>query len=525
MSLRLPRFALERRLRACPALATTAFALSVRDGARERVVAATAPARAAGVREGAALAAARACCAGLQVARADRGADQRALARLAVALLRFTPDVCREDVGLEEGMAVGRAALLLEVGRTAFHFGGEEALAQQVVAACARAGHAAQLAVADTPEAARTLARAGELAGDATPRHAPDGAREPAAARALFAALPWQALAPSSEVATACRALGVTTLGELLALPRAGLATRTSLEFVAQLQRLQGELEEPLVRIVAPELLEEEIELPAPVRDLDALLFACVPLLEALCGELERRSAALAAATFSFVPAQRGPPTLLPLAPATPTRDAALLRLLLAHRLERTALPGWIDAVQLRVTQSVACAAEQGPLFAGQRDREAERAGAALADRLAVRLGRERVQAAQLLADPRPERAFRWSALGASDGAAASGGGARAASGVAAAAGARPLALLDPPQPCAIECDARGAPCCEGRGEGRSEGRELRVVRGPERIAGGWWDGGDVERDYYEVEAPDGERRWLFRDRCDGRWYCHGTFH
>lgn len=510
----------------------------MRDGARERIVAATAPARAAGVRAGAALAAARACCAGLEVARADRGADQRALARLAVALLRFTPDVCLDDGGCDEpagargaaaGSTAGGAALLLEVGRTAFHFGGEVALLAQVVAACARAGHAAQLAVADTPEAARTLARAGELAGDATPRSAPDDAREPAAARALFAALPWQALAPAPDVAAACQALGLRTLGELLALPRAGLATRTSIAFVAQLQRLQGELEEPLVRIVAPELLEEELELPAPLRESGPLLFACAPLLEALCRELERRGAALAAATFSFVPAQRGPPTLLQLAPATPTRDALLLQQLLAHRLERTALPGLIDAVQLRVTQQVACAAEQGPLFAGQRDREAERAGTALADRLAVRLGRERVQAAQLLADPRPERAFRWSALGASDG-----GGARAASGGVAAsgavaAGARPLALLDPPQPCAVECDARGAPCREGRGDRRSErlgeGRELRVVRGPERIAGGWWDGGDVERDYYEVEAPDGERRWLFRDRRDGRWYCHGTFH
>ncbi len=491
----------------------------MRDGARERIVAATATALAAGVRAGQAVAAARALCAGLQVARADPAADARALARLAVALLRFTPDVCLDGGPTD---APGTAALALEVGRTAFHFGGEQALVATVIAACQRAGHHAQIAVADTSEAARTLARASELAGDPAPRHAPNATLEPAAARELFAALPWQALAPAPAVEGACRALGVGTLRELLALPRAGLATRTSIAFVQQLQRLLGELEEPLVRIVVPERLEEEIELPAAVQECAPLLVACERLLQSACLELERRNEAWAGATFSFVPVRRGPSTLLELAPATPTRDPELLLLLLSHRLERQPLPGPIEAVRLAVTQRVECAAEQGPLFAQQRDRDGERAATALADRLAVRLGRERVQGAQLLADPRPERAFRWQALceAAAPRVAAADGRARANAAWAVPLGARPFTLIEPPQPCAIECDERGAPCAETG----ARGERLRVVRGPERVAGGWWDGRDVERDYFEVEAPDGQRRWLFRDRVGGGWFCHGSF-
>ena len=33
-----------------------------------------------------------------------------------------------------------------------------------------------------------------------------------------------------------------------------------------------------------------------------------------------------------------------------------------------------------------------------------------------------------------------------------------------------------------------------------------------ERIESGWWDGGDVRRDYYRIETPDGLRGWAYRD-------------
>ena len=46
----------------------------------------------------------------------------------------------------------------------------------------------------------------------------------------------------------------------------------------------------------------------------------------------------------------------------------------------------------------------------------------------------------------------------------------------------------------------------------------------PERIAGGWWDRHDVERDYFEVELPDGSRLWLFRDRTTDRFFRQGSF-
>jgi len=42
-----------------------------------------------------------------------------------------------------------------------------------------------------------------------------------------------------------------------------------------------------------------------------------------------------------------------------------------------------------------------------------------------------------------------------------------------------------------------------------------------ERIESGWWDGGDIRRDYYRATLAQAEA-WVFQSRDDGRWYLHG---
>ena len=53
-----------------------------------------------------------------------------------------------------------------------------------------------------------------------------------------------------------------------------------------------------------------------------------------------------------------------------------------------------------------------------------------------------------------------------------------------------------------------------------------RVLAGPERIESGWWDGGEVRRDYYLVETRGGQRAWAFRaaGEQDGPFMLHGWF-
>jgi protein ImuB len=50
------------------------------------------------------------------------------------------------------------------------------------------------------------------------------------------------------------------------------------------------------------------------------------------------------------------------------------------------------------------------------------------------------------------------------------------------------------------------------------------MTSGPERIESGWWDGDDVQRDYYVVRMPSGPDLWVFRDLRDSQWYLHGLW-
>ena len=53
----------------------------------------------------------------------------------------------------------------------------------------------------------------------------------------------------------------------------------------------------------------------------------------------------------------------------------------------------------------------------------------------------------------------------------------------------------------------------------------LELLTGPERIETGWWDGGDVRRDYYIAGNRAGLRLWIFRERGAAEcWHLHGIF-
>jgi len=55
--------------------------------------------------------------------------------------------------------------------------------------------------------------------------------------------------------------------------------------------------------------------------------------------------------------------------------------------------------------------------------------------------------------------------------------------------------------------------------------RKFDVLRGPERIETGWWDGREVTRDYFVARDAHGVRLWIYRDRrAPKNWYVHGLF-
>jgi len=77
----------------------------------------------------------------------------------------------------------------------------------------------------------------------------------------------------------------------------------------------------------------------------------------------------------------------------------------------------------------------------------------------------------------------------------------------------RPLWLLSVPRPLS---ERDGLPRRRG---------PLRLLGEAERIETGWWDGGEVARDYYTAVDVRGARLWVFRERePPHRWFLHGVF-
>jgi protein ImuB len=131
---------------------------------------------------------------------------------------------------------------------------------------------------------------------------------------------------------------------------------------------------------------------------------------------------------------------------------------------------------------------------------QAQEGWAQLVDRLQARLGETAVRGLHTLDEHRPERAWNTCApgeLGETD------------EGVLAA---RPLWLLPAPVPLAQN---DGRPDLDGA---------LALQRGPERIESGWWDGGDVMRDYFLAHSTRGARLWVFQERRTRRWFLQGIF-
>src|SRR5690606_14166358 len=151
---------------------------------------------------------------------------------------------------------------------------------------------------------------------------------------------------------------------------------------------------------------------------------------------------------------------------------------------------------------------------------------ARLIERLQARLGPRQVQRLALVADHRPEVAYRIEAIDAQLAAPASAPrlGPACRSGSPAPLAGAPVANLPRPlwllrEPIAIS-EHNNRPWWHSA---------LTLLAGPERIEGGWWDASLVQRDYFIAEDETHALYWIYRERLapdDARrgWFVHGRF-
>lgn len=409
-----------------------------------------------------------------------RSPSPEALASLAAWAGRFTPSVSLE----------GDCGLLLEVATSLKLFGGLRAIFEAMRTDLAAMGYTAQLACAPTARAAWWLARSGTQRAIGR-----IDSVEPA-----IAALPIELLDCGDKPLATLRGVGVRTIGEVLALPRAGLARRFGQAFLDELDRALGKLAEPRDVFVPLLHFRARLELVAETSEADRLAHAAERLLVQLGGFLAARTGAISGFTLTLVHRDKRA-TAVPIGLVAPSRDSKHFMLLLRERLGRVPLAEPVRALVVSAEDIVALDGANLPLLCD--DTRAVSQWPQLVERLRARLGADNVHGLALAADHRPERASCTCEPGRIS--------------PAVAFGLRPLWLLRQPRALA-EID--GAPHDNGR---------LHLLTRPERIETGWWDGDFVARDYFVAQTPEHALVWIFRTRPANAaaipgWYLHGFF-
>jgi protein ImuB len=546
---------------AAPADATP-FATIVAEGGRRLLAALNPAAEAAGLAPSMPLADALSFVPGLATVPTDPAADAAALTRLAEWCGRYSPWTAPD----------GTDGIKIEITGCDHLWGGEDALAADLVRRLTRQCIAHRIAIASTLGAAWALAR--YAASGANPVIIPTGEE-----RMALAPLPVEALRLDPDtVRDLCR-VGLRQIGELCPMPRDALARRfgangTENIVARRLDQAFGDLPEPLSPLGEAPQRRVRLSFAEPILDPADLARAIERLVGDLVPRLAREGIGARRLDLGFHRVD-GRVEHIAIGTARPSREPRHLAALFTARLD-TVDPGLgIEDMILSVFAVDPLPPEQDALL-NPPPRVGEGGGLGpLLDRLGNRFGLDALrrlepreshipEKASVYApvgdekktkDPKPHRRLkspspplgaervgvRWGiperlptspSLRSAPGPSLSPlkGGEGLNSG--AAKPPRPVRLFEPPEPVAASWLVPDSPPVQFTWRRRLH----RVARadGPERIAEEWWteDGSaaaDAVRDYYRVEDAEGRRFWLYRAGLaqsdpPPRWFVHGIF-
>ena len=459
--------------------------VSRHDGRRRVVASANSAARALGLIPGTALSRALMMVPGLTVHPSDPDADRGMLDRLAEWCLRYAP-LCAVDA--PDGLWIditGCAHLHDPAPASAEPCAGEMLLLEDLVTRLSGAGFAARAAVAGTAGAAHALARHGPCTIAMVP---PDRTRE------ALLPLPVVALRLQPDTVAALGRLGLVRVGQLAAMARGPLARRFGAQTLHRLDQAMGQAAEPIVPLVPVQAITHRLAFEDPLLTAEALAVAIVRLSARVCQSLNRNGLGARRLDLVFERVS-GAAQMVRVGTAQASRDPAHLAQLLVEHLDKVDPGLGVEIMCLVVSLSE-------PMWPTQlaTDGVTQNNLAVLVDRLENRLGPGRVYRAAPIESDVPERSVRrvpalspsrgrtWPCL------------------------ARPVRLLDPPQP--IETLSMLPDQPPVAFIWRRVRHRVRHADGPERIAGEWWRR-DAEmravRDYWRIEDEAGRRFWLFR--------------
>jgi protein ImuB len=480
-----------------------------------RVVEANARARAEGVRPGLSAAEAVVRCPALVRRPASSEAEAAARHALLDACLSVSPRLEDAAPGVVHVDLAGLRRLLgadAEIGRR---------LCQQARGV----GLEARVGIAMSRAAAGVAARIG-------PRvHA----LSPATERAALAAVPLSALEWPAELAATFTRWGLTTLGQLAALPRHGVGARLGRAGLAAHDLAAGVDREPFRAWAPPPFWEEAQGLEWEIATLPALVPVLARVLERLCVRLTAAHMVIDALEVRLALASGGHHTRS-IALAAPLGEPAAIVALLALELEAHPPPAAVTGVALSarvVSRRVAPGRLWHPPVPAPRDL------AAVLARLTLLVGGANVGAPSVTDSHRPDdytlAPFDGSRAGEDDnrgdddshrGRRADGVEGRVmvdhqAGATQSAAGPLALRRLRPPRRVEVETEAgrpirvTGPPSLDAA---------VETCAGPWRLSGHWWDTSAWTRDEWDVELSDRTVWRLTHDRLTNHWFLDALY-
>ncbi len=438
------------------------------DGPPQRrcIVRADAAARQLGVTAGQKLAAAQVLSPTLQALPRNAAREQALLQETAAFGYRFSA-----QVSLAPPQSV-----LLEIGASLALFGGWPALQRRLQGELSDMDLCFRLSAAPTAGAAWLLARH---------QHEVCITQDVPLQR-MLAQLPLAHGGLSGTCVAMLHDMGFRHLRDIFHLPRPELERRIGREAMHWLDRLRGLAPDALETWRPPDRFSQRLEFDFEVRGGAPLLFSLQRLTRALAHMLTARDGGVQHMTL-VLEHEGNACTHVSLELATPQRDAAMLFDLARTRLERVTLTAAVRALRLEARHLPTFHPERRDLFDPVCGEGLD--WPTLCQRLTTRLGPTALRQLEPVSEHRPERAWRHGTPG---------------SPAAREDRPRPLWLL--PRPRVL----RGS---------------LHILKGPERLESGWWDGDDMRRDYYVVQTAHGQLAWACRvaGQADG-WMLHGWF-
>lgn len=462
-----------------------------------RVQEANAAARERGVARGLTETEARARCPGL----ATRAWSDDRLASAHHALLEAALAVSPR---IEDG---GPGLVHVDVRGLGRLIGADPVIGERLARHARAVGLRAHVAIAGSRAAARLTARQGRRVVVVVP---PDGEA------AALAAAPLPVLDLPADIEAALVRWGVTTVGQLAALPRAGLVERFGSAGLRMHDLAWGRDTEPFRPYTPPPFWEEAQGLDWDLDDLAVLMTVVSQVLDRLCTRL--RAAHVWADRLDLqLPLATGARHERTIALAHPMDEASLMLGLIRFDLTGHPPPAAVRGVIVSA-RAVLGRAGQGGLWQPPAPPQRDLAG--LVARLAELVGRDNFGALELVDSHRPD-AIALVPFAPSD-RDLSAVSSPAGQGLAEGESSSQLMLrrLRPPQPIEVVTDG-DRPARVRRHDGA---RRVTACAGPWRASGQWWDRHGWARDEWDLLLDDGTLCRLARDRVTGIWLLDGIY-